>query len=98
MVGYGGKDLQKRKVLSLLIYLINLINPVNLFNIHCTNFNKIYSLVSEICKFKDCQFESQVASTGNWLPYILAAVDRVTVGTIALNEACLIIVMQCNVM
>jgi len=46
-------------------------------------FHKMHSLVSEICKFKDYQFENQLASTGNQLPYLLAAFDRVINGTIA---------------
>ena len=38
---------------------------------------KMYSLVSEILKFNDHQFVSQVASTENHLSFVLAVVNRV---------------------
>jgi len=42
-----------------------------------------YSLLSEILKFKNYQFESQVAITGNRLKFVLAAFDRVINKTVA---------------
>lgn len=46
----------------------------------------MYSLISETLKFKDYEF----ASTGNQLPYVLAAVDRVINWTIASKNPCTI--------
>jgi len=41
----------------------------------------MYSLVSEIWKFEDHQFMSQVASTENHSAFVLAAVNRGINGT-----------------
>jgi len=52
------------------------------FNVNCTSFNKIYSLVFEIWQFKNYQFESQIASTGKSVTVckiVLAAANRVIV-------------------
>jgi len=49
-----------------------------------------------IWKFKNYQFESQVASI-NRLPFVLAAVDRVTNETIAYEKIPLISVLHCNI-
>jgi len=43
----------------------------------------MYSLVSEIGKFKEHQFASQVASAENHLAFVLAAVSQVINRTIA---------------
>jgi len=50
---------------------------ITIFIVNCSSFNKIYSLVSEVRKFENYQFNSQVASTGIRLPFLLAAFDRV---------------------
>jgi len=68
-----------------------------LFDVNCTNFNQIYSLFSQMWKFKNYQFKSQVASTGNWFPFVLAVVDRVINETNADDRISLITVLQCNV-
>jgi len=47
------------------------------------SFIKMHSLVSEIWKFKDHQFMSQVASTENHLAFVLATANRVINRTIA---------------
>jgi len=66
----------------------------SLFDVNCTNFNKIYSLVSQMRKFKNYQFKSQL---GNWFPFVLAAVDRVINETIAGERISLITVLHCNI-
>jgi len=55
-----------------------------LFDANFTNFNKICFLVYAIYKFKSCKFKNQIlACTGNWLPFALAAVERVINQTVA---------------
>ena len=57
------------------IYHFNYIH-YNLFNAICNSFLKIYSLVSEIWKFKDHLFMSQVASTENHLSSVFVEVNQ----------------------
>jgi len=49
-----------------------------LFDVNCTSFNKIYSLISQMWKFKNYRFDSQVATTANWSTFLLIAVGQVT--------------------
>jgi len=65
-----------------------------LFDEKCTSFNRMYNLLSEIWKFKDYEFLSQVASAEDRLPSVLAAVDCVINGTIASNETLLITILR----
>ena len=55
----------------------------HLFNVICNSFIKMYSLVSEIWKFKDHQFVNHVASTENHLAFVLMAVSQMIIRTIA---------------
>ena len=41
------------------------------------NFNKIRRLAFDLRKFKNSRFETQIASTGSRLTFVLAAVDGV---------------------
>jgi len=61
------------------------------------SFSKIYSLISETWKFKNYQFESQIASTGNRLPFVLTAVDQSTNETTACDKILLISVLYCSI-
>ena len=54
-----------------------------LFNVIRNTFIKMYTRVSKICKFKDCQFASQVVNAENHLAYVLSAVNRQMNGTTA---------------
>jgi len=69
----------------------------HLLHIICKNFIKMYSLVSEIWKFKDHQFVSLVASTENPSCFVLAAVSWVINRTIVYNEILLVTILHCNI-
>ena len=55
----------------------------HLFTVMCNSFIEMYSVVSEIWKFKDRQFLGQVASAENHLFIVLAMVSWVINGTVA---------------
>jgi len=79
------------------IYHLTTLISNYLFNVNDSSFSKIYRLIFEMWQFR--LSSSQVASTGNWLPvpFIVAAVDRVTDNAIADNKFPLISVLQCNI-
>jgi len=69
-----------------------------LFNINDKSFSKICCLISEIWTFKNYQLESQVATTGNRLPFCtIAAVDWLINDTTASDNIPLISVLRCNI-
>jgi len=68
-----------------------------LFKANDTSFSKICSLICEMWKFKNHQFETQVARTGNGRPFELATNDRVINETIAYDKIPSISVLHCNI-
>jgi len=67
---------------STVIYVILITLSYYLFNVKCTTFNKICSLVT---------------CTGNQIPIVLAAVDRVINEITASNEMPSITALHCNI-
>jgi len=72
----------------------------HLFNLICSSYINMYSLVAEIWKFKERQFVSQVASTE--MSFVVCtrggqSSDKHPNMTTALNKSLLITILHCNI-